>query len=322
MSPISEVEPGIFQVRVPVPFPLRDVNCYLLRERDGWTLIDCGLQDPAAHAAWEEAWRTLGTGPQALTRIILTHAHPDHYGLAGHFQQLSGAPVLVLAHEIDIIRIEWQAEGAHIRLLGEFLQRHGTPEEVARQIVARSLEVLHMLEPQPATLTPVREGDVLALRDCHYRAVWTPGHADGHMVLYGLEDGVLFAGDHVLPKITPNIALWPDLDPNPLRSYLDALDKVDALQVRLVLPGHRAPFADLHGRIAELRAHHAQRAAACRQAAGGGRSAYEICLEVFPGITRVDDVRMALVETLSHLEYLVSEGRLERSDEGTVRYSH
>lgn len=320
MNPVTEVETGIFQVRVPVPFPLRDVNCYLVREGDGWTMLDCGLHDPAAYTAWDAAWRALGTTPQAVRRIVVTHAHPDHYGLAGHFQRLSGAPVFVLDHEISIIRIEWQAEGAHVRLLGEFLQQHGTPAEVTRQIVARSLEVLQMLEPQPAHLSPLHAGDVLALNGCRYRALWTPGHADGHMVLHGEENGVLFAGDHVLPKITPNIALWPDLDPNPLQSYLTSLDKVEALSVRLVLPGHRAPFADLRGRIAELHAHHAQRAAACRQAAGRGRNAYEICLSVFPGIERVDDVRMALVETLSHLEYLVNEGQLERTDRAPVRY--
>ncbi len=121
-------------------------------------------------------------------------------------------------------------------------------------------------------------------------------------------------------KITPNIALWPGLDPNPLRSYLSSLDKLEGLDIAVALPGHRALIHDVRGRVAELREHHRVRAQACWDAAGDGATAYEVCLDVFPRLNSIDDVRMAMVETLSHLEYLVSEGRLERSTDKIVRY--
>jgi Metallo-beta-lactamase-like, C-terminal domain len=125
---------------------------------------------------------------------------------------------------------------------------------------------------------------------------------------------------HILVKITSNIALWPGLDPDPLRSYLASLDKLEGLKRVVALPGHRALIHDVPGRVVELREHHRLRAQECWDAAGGGATAYEVCLKVFPRLKNIDDVRMAMVETLSHLEYLVSEGRLERSEESIVRY--
>jgi glyoxylase-like metal-dependent hydrolase (beta-lactamase superfamily II) len=314
-----EVYAGIFQVRVPVPFPLKNVNCYLVREDDGWSMVDTGLHDGPAFEAWDAAFRELQIGAHDIRRIILTHAHPDHYGLAGHFQRLSGAPVLALDEEIRVVPIEWEPRGAHMRVMGDFLVEQGVPPDMTRCIVERSFEVLSMLEPQPE-LTPVHEGDLVRLGGGEYRALWTPGHADGHMVLHNEQNGLMYCGDQVLMKITPNIGLWPGLDPDPLRHYLSSLDMIERLNVQLAFPGHRALITDLAGRVAELRAHHANRLQACLGAANGERSAYEICMDVFPGIRSVDDVRLAMVEVLSHLEYLVGEQRLERLPGKPERY--
>lgn len=314
-----EIVKGIYQVRVPVPFPLKYVQCYLLRESDGWTMIDTGLHYAPAFQAWDAAFKDLQMDVRDLRRIYLTHAHPDHYGLAGHFQRLSDAPVYALDEEIRVIPIEWAPSGAHMVLLGEFLKQHGMPTDGIEKTVERSLEILRMLEPQPE-LSPLHEGDEVRLGGSAYRIIWTPGHADGHMLLHGFENGLLFSGDHILMKITPNIPLWPGLDPNPLKSYLNSLDKVERLPVKMALPGHRALITDLPGRIAELHEHHRVRAQKCWDGAKDGRSAYEICMHVFEGISSVDDVRLAMVETLAHLEYLVGEKRLEKLAGKVVRY--
>lgn len=317
-SPVKLSE-NIYQVHIPIPFPLVSVNCYLVRDPDGWAMIDTGLHYGPAFQAWDEAFRTLGLQASDLRRIYITHAHPDHYGLAGHFQRISSAPVYALDKEIRVVPIEWQPDGAHMYALAGFFEKHGAPHEVVERVTARSLQVLHMVEPQPV-LSPLYEGNEVCLGGHPYRVIWVPGHADGHLLLHREGDGLLFAGDQILVKITPNIALWPGLDQNPLRSYLASLDKIERLKATVLLPGHRALIHDVRGRVAELREHHRVRAQACWDAAGDGATAYEVCLDVFPRLNSIDDVRMAMVETLSHLEYLVSEGRLERSTDKIVRY--
>lgn len=319
MHSFVKVTEDIVQVHVPIPFPLVSVNCYLVRDGDGWSMIDTGLHYGPAFEAWEQAFSSLGIEPRNIRRIYLTHAHPDHYGLAGHFQRLSSAPVYALDHEIRVVPIEWQSGGAHIHALATFFEQHGAPREAVDRVQVRSLEVLEMLEPQPI-LTPLHEGDEVLLAGETYRVIWVPGHADGHLMLHREGDGLVFAGDQILIKITPNIGLWPGLDPNPLRSYLASLDKMAGMKTTVALTGHRGAIHDVAGRVAELRDHHRVRAELCCNAAADGHTAYQICLKVFPRLKNIDDVRMAMVETLSHLEYLVSEGRLERTGEPVIRY--
>lgn len=314
----TEIARDIFQVQVPVPFPLRAVNCYLVREDPGWTMIDTGLQYAPAHEAWEHAFQTLGIQPPDIRRILLTHAHPDHYGLAGHFQNLTGAPVFLLDREVEIVPLEWRSDGAHMAWIARFFEQNGMPHATVEAVHERQMEVLAMVEPQPV-LSPLYDGQPLQVGGFLYRVVWVPGHADGNTVFFREADGLMFIGDHVLVKITPNIALWPGLDPNPLKRYLESLERVAQLSVTRALPGHRAVIEDLPARITELRAHHAARLDACRRAAAGC-SAYDVCLEIFPGLRSVDELRMAMVETLAHLEYLVAEGLLIREQGAVTLY--
>ncbi|MBI3915335.1 MAG: MBL fold metallo-hydrolase, partial [Chloroflexi bacterium] len=320
MRIIEQITEGVFQVRIPVPFPLKYVQCYLIREEASWTLIDTGLNDAAAFAAWDAAFKELQITPKEIRRIFITHAHPDHYGLAGYFQNLSGAPVYALDEEIRTIAIEWKPNGSHLYLLGDQMIENGVPRDFAKKIVERSFEVLQMLTPQPNELTPLREGEVVQIGGSAYKIHWTPGHADGHLVLHSAENGLLFSGDMILMKITPNIPLWPGLDPNPLKNFLASLGTIERLGAKTAIPGHRALIEDIPGRIVELREHHRNRAQKCWDGAQVGRTAYEICMSVFPTIESVDDVRLAMVETLAHCEYLVGEGRLEKLEGKIIRY--
>jgi glyoxylase-like metal-dependent hydrolase (beta-lactamase superfamily II) len=310
---------NIYQVPIPIPYPLKTVNCYLVRDPDGWTMIDTGMRTPAGLAAWDAAFQTLGITPADVHRIYLTHLHPDHFGLAGYFQQLSGAPVYMLRLEAESVSLFWNVGGPSWGMIAELWTHHGMPADLARMAADQAYAAMPMLMPHP-NVTPLDEGAEVELAGRPYRVVWTPGHSDGHYVLYGWATRLLFAGDHLLVRITPNIGLWPNCDPDPLRSYLASLHKVTSLDVDLVLSGHRTVFTNMRDRIAELLAHHDRRAALCEQLADGGNTAFAISRGVFGNDLSLHDTRFAMVETLAHLEYLAALGRLERVDNGVVTY--
>jgi glyoxylase-like metal-dependent hydrolase (beta-lactamase superfamily II) len=288
------------------------VHCYLLRGEDGWTLVDTAIAFPGA----EEHWRQVGAaldGP--VVRVVVTHFHPDHVGGAEPAAAATGAPVLQggedYARCTDVWgRPDWSGE------LADYLILHGTPAAEADAIRGEAARFGAMIrfvrDPEP-----LGEGDEVA----GWRVLHLPGHADGHLCL--LRDGILVAGDHLLPRITPTIGLYPRSRPDPLGDYLASLERTVEVAPRLALPGHGEPIADPAGRARELIDHHAERLDAVAAAvAGGPRTAYEVSVAVFGDDLGPSDRRFAVAEALAHLEHLRLDGRVARaSDDGCVSYT-
>ena len=308
-----QVAKGIFQVQLPLPFPLRIVNCYVLRDGDGWTIIDTGINYPAGRAAWQVALAKLEIAPKMIRRIILTHAHPDHYGMAGWLAEQSGASVQLAPLEQAFARTAWHAGAANEQAIVDFFQARGMPAELAERIRYSMAETRAMTAPWPATST-IEPGEALRIGGRSFQVIATPGHSDQHLVFYCAEDRLLLCGDAVLIKITPNISLWPHGRPDPLADFLQSLDRLAALHVDLALPGHGPLIHAFGQRLAELRAHHHERLELMEQATGDGATAFTICTTVFPTTAlSPHQLRFAMAETLAHLEYLVGVGRLERA---------
>ena len=306
------VAEGIFQVQLPLPFPLRIVNSYVLRDGDGWVIIDTGINYPAGRAAWQAALVKLEIAPKTIQRIILTHAHPDHFGMAGWLAEQSGAPVQLAPLEQEFVRTAWHAGAANEQAIVDLFQAHGMPTVLAEQVRHSMAETRAMTLPWPTT-SAIEPGVSIQIGARSFQVIATPGHSDQHLVFYCAEERLLLCGDAVLIKITPNISLWPHGRPNPLADYLQSLDLLAALQVDLALSGHGPLIRAFGERLAELRAHHHERLEIMEQATGGGATAFSICTAVFP-ITALSphQMRFAMAETLAHLEYLVVVGRLER----------
>jgi glyoxylase-like metal-dependent hydrolase (beta-lactamase superfamily II) len=307
-----QVAEGIFQVQLPLPFPLRIVNSYVLRDGEGWTIIDTGINYPAGRAAWQAALAALEIAPKTIQRIILTHAHPDHYGMAGWLAEQSGAPVLLAPLEQEFVCTAWHNGAVSEQAIVDFFQAHGMPIELAEQVRRTMADTRAMTLPWPATYA-IEPGVSLQIGARIFQVIATPGHSDQHLAFYCAEDRLLLCGDVVLIKITPNISLWPHGRPDPLADFLQSLDLLAALRVDLALPGHGPLIRAFGERLAELRAHHQERLDIIEQATGGGATAFSICTAVFP-ITALSphQLRFAMAETLAHLEYLVGVGRLER----------
>ena len=285
-------------IRLTLPLPLgpRHVHCYLL---PGGVLVDTGLGLPGI----EEAWRRLSG---RIERVVVTHFHPDHVGAAA----LVGAPVAQGALDYEQCERVWGSDDWPERIRDWFVL-HGVPAELADEALERDRAARGLIRfaPGPELL---REGDEVE----GWRVVDLPGHADGHIGL--LREGVLVAGDHLLPTISPAIGLYPESRPDPLGDYLTSLERTIALAPRLVLPGHGEPIEDPAARAKELVEHHLERLDATERLLGTApRTAYELSLDLFGDLPR-DQRRFAVAETLSHLQRLVHAGRAVR-DEGEDR---
>lgn len=313
----QEILPGIYRLPISMPGPLQAVNAYLLQEEEGWTLVDTGYNLPESREAWRQGLSRLGLTPRDVTGIVVTHAHPDHFGGAGWLQEWTGAPVYMHDREAEVARRLWRRESGEDFL--EMMAAEGVPGSTVAATGEFQLAQYERTLPHPE-VTPVHEGERLHLGARDWEIIWAPGHTDGLMVLWDAAGGVLLANDMVLPKITPNIQWIPGFHPNPLALFLESLGKVGRLPARITLPGHRQPIPDLAGRTREIREHHARRlelvrrlvAEAGRRNGRSGATAWEVAQGLFGELTDMHNIRFGLAETLSHLHYLKAQGRLVR----------
>ncbi|TMB95500.1 MAG: MBL fold metallo-hydrolase [Chloroflexi bacterium] len=285
------VAPGVRRIQVPLPIPaLRIVNAYLIEGAGGWSLVDSGLHTQEAERALLEGLADAGVAMRDVRRAFITLLHPDHMGMAG---MLARASVEVLMHRPEIERAHrvWSPTHELIDETYVFFSRHGMPADVD-------------------------EGGGRA-----ERVRWTPGHTDHHAALVDERDRILFAGDHVLPRITSNVGLYPQSRDDPLGDFLDALRAMRDLPVLHVLPAHGDPFTDLAGRIDELLAHHDARLDAVISALGAReRTAYEVAHDLFPKLRSPHEERFALAETLAHLRHLERMSKVAEVDGKVARW--
>jgi glyoxylase-like metal-dependent hydrolase (beta-lactamase superfamily II) len=307
----ARVVEGVWQIKLPVPFPLEFVSVYLVSGADGWTLIDAGYDYPPAREAWRVGALSAGCDlSRDVARVVVTHFHPDHVGAARWLQEVSAAPVFMMEGEILFARRLWGSPDAE-PFVG-MLVRHGMPREMAEAAAGAMRSGLAL----PEEILPLRAWEKVPMGEGRARVVHAPGHADHQLVLHDEGRRILYAADHLMLGITPNIGLWPETDPHPLARYLGSLASMRGLDADLVLPGHGPVFRDLDGRIGELAAHHAERLEAMRaEITTAPKSAYEVSRSLFRGALTVHQRSFALAETLAHLDHLVFEGRA-RVEEG------
>lgn len=310
---MAPVVPGVHLVKIPVPLPLKYVNCYLARGEDGWHMLDTGLSCPPAFSAWQAAFQELGIEPHGLRRIYVSHGHADHIGLARWFQALSGATIYMLDVEWAAVPA-WADPELYPALISQFYGSHGMPARVVTDVVQAFVRLQRLIGPVPEDVQTLRDGDEVPFGPYRCRVIWTPGHSDGMFCLYAERDGLLFAADHVLPKITPNVSLWPECRPDPLADYLRSLELVRGLPVRQTFQGHGPTGVDLATRAQEILQHHDERLAQVLAAAGPGRTAFDVTSEIFRRDLDSHQLRFAMSEALAHLEYLVFQGALVRTD--------
>ena len=308
-----EAAPGVHRVSIPLPFPPGEVAAWVLEGEDGHVLVDAGMDTPPAREALREAAMELGVTPGSLRHVVLTHAHIDHYGLAGPVREWSGAR-LALHEREEALATRWVHGWPRDRpLVEEHFLAGGIPAELAAALLRASDRIHQRYVHHPPDELLRGERGMLP-GGGGWEWMLTPGHSPGHVVVYHAARGVLITGDHVLPRISPNIGadLFAE---NPLADYLDSLGWLRDLPVELALPSHGEPFRDLPGRIDWIVAHHDARNARTLDALDQPRTAFRITLRLFPDLPP-DNFLHALRETRAHLAYLRGAGAVERDVHG------
>ncbi|PAX08242.1 MBL fold metallo-hydrolase [Sphingomonas lenta] len=313
-----ELAPGLSVLRIAVPGPLRHVNCYLLADDGGTAVVDTGMNTADARAAWD------ALSDLRVSRVIGTHFHPDHIGLAGRLCAEHRAP-------LHMTRGEW--------LLARMLIADAQDEVPAEQVAFWRMagwadeQVAHACERgwagfrrivAPLSLSYVRiaDGDRLAVGGAEWRVVVGSGHSPEHACLLDERRGLLLAGDQVLPRISPNVSV-PISEPesNPLGDWLLSIEKLRGLDPDLlVLPGHGDPFTGLHIRLDQMRDEHLERLDALAVHLAEPRRAVDCFAVLFQRPVGPDMLGMATGEALAHLRRLERDGRAVAEDRDGVRW--
>ena len=322
---LHEVAPGVYWLRMPLPFALDHINLWLLADGDGWTIVDCGFGGDLTRDLWRRIFAS-HLGGRPVTRIIVTHFHPDHFGLAAWLAQEWEAPVLMSEPEFASAQA-WDAGRDPFTREGVFalFRQHGLRFGADEKLLPRETLFRRGAPDVPAQIVPLTDCQVLQIDGRAWRVVSGYGHSPEHAALCCDGLGVLIAGDMVLPRISTNVSVQPDLpDADPLGMFLDSLTRhAECDAGTLVLPSHGLPFHGLRERVKLLHRHHAERLDELLCACDEPRTGAEAMRVLFKRALDSHQTLFAMGETLSHLNYLCRRGQLERASgaDGIYRFT-
>lgn len=326
-----EVAPGVRWVRMALPFALNHINLWLLRDcidgREGWSIVDCCIHRDEAKAAWEQIFANELQGLPVL-RVIVTHMHPDHIGLAHWLCERWKVDLWISSTDYHVARLGCLGPTAYGGdPAAAYFASHGlnAPDAVA-QIKARTGYFPSLVPSLPANYRRMMDADTLAVGAHTWRCISGYGHAPEHIALYCETLNILIGGDMMLPRISTNVSVYeqePEADA--LALFLQSIDKFRALpEDTLVLPSHGKPFTGMHTRIRQLHDHHRARLAEVLQACRGRAcSAFDVLPVLFGRALDLHQTTFAMGEAVAHLNALWHQGRLRRSlhDDGVVRFA-
>ena len=328
-----EIVPGLRWLRMPLPFALDHINLWLLEDGPGWTIVDCGIGSDHTKGLWEQIFTAHsgneppGGQPRAFqaTRVLVTHCHPDHAGLAHWLCQRFGVTLWMSQSEyLTAHAIRENVAGYTPENLLAMYRRNGLSGDDLNKMSLRGNRYRLAVPGFPQNYRRIMDGDEVRIGGRDWRVIMGYGHAPEHVALYSPELGVLISGDMVLPKISTNISVWSiDPDGNPLKQFLDSLKRYAGLpNDTLVLPSHGLPFRGLRERIEQLEEHHRQHFEELYEACERPLSAFEAIPTLFARELDTHQLFFAMGEAMAHLHCLYYQGSLKRQTgaDGVIRY--
>ena len=316
-----EVAPGIHWLSMPLPFQLDHINLWLMEEESGWTVVDTGIGNAQTRGLWEKILEG-----KKVTRVIVTHYHPDHAGNAAWLCQRSGAELWMTQGEyLTAHAVRTSTAGYTADAVLAVFRRNGLDEKRAAAMAGGRNRYAALVPEFPFSYRRIIEGDEVPIGTHRWRAIIGHGHAPEHLSLYCQSLKTLIAGDMLLSTISTNVSVW-SIDPegDPLRLFLDSIARYRELpEDVLVLPSHGRPFRGAHRRVQQLEAHHRDRLAELEQSLKSPKSAAELLSVLFRRPLDAHQTFFAMGEAIAHLHYLHYAGRARRAlgNDGIMRYA-
>ena len=311
----QQVAPGVFWLRMPLPFALDHINLWVLRDGPGWTLVDTGLNSQVTRELWGNLIDTVFAG-RRVQRVIVTHFHPDHFGLAGWLTQRFNVPLWMtegefLAAQLHCAALPLVAREAAVALFAH----HGLDKERQEALRQHKHSYARAVSEPPASFRRIMDGEEIAIDGRHWEVISGYGHAPEHAALYCDDIGTLISGDMILPKISTNVSVWPtEPDGDPLSLFLRSVARHAQLPQRtLILPSHGLPFYGLQIRAAALQEHHRLRLDEVLTACAQPVTAAEIIPVLFRRQLDTHQVSFAMGEAIAHLNHLLYQNKVERT---------
>ena len=303
----TRVSDKIYRIELPIPYPVKTTNVFFVDELPR-TLVDTGIKTEASFEALKKGLEDIGFGLNAIERILITHGHIDHYGQAKTLSSLAGAPVYIHSKEYGRTRSILHSLG----FLKSVLLRNGAPKALVDEAIYFIESAQNLADPLEDAFF-LNDGDSISFRSMAWRTLHCPGHSPGLICFHWPEKKILFTGDHLLKEITPNPILnvsenvFPLRYPS-LREYLTSLEKIERMDLSLLLPGHGEQIHDAKGLIQKVFFHHKERMdLVIAFLSKGEKTPFEIAMDLFPGVPPFE-VFLGISEAVGHLEILREKG--------------
>ena len=321
-----EVKEGLLWVRMPIPIKGLDyINLYLIEDENGWTMVDSGFNSDLIKELWENIFQTKLKG-KPVTRLICTHFHPDHMGLAGWITDRWNIPLTMTFSEWTFGRMLYlEATEQTPDFVIDFYRSVGFNDKMLERVRSRGFnQFSRAMTEVPMGFDRIVDQEIIRIGSRDWQIVVGRGHCPEHACLYSEADGILISGDQVLPRITPHIGVYP-AEPmaNPLKEFIQSIDTFMKFPAdTLVLPAHNDVFTGLHNQLEFYQSHHKDRLNRLKTACVLPQSAIDLLPVLFDRELSDSDKGLAISEGLAHCHYLVGEGELDREcgEDGIWRF--
>ncbi|WP_044878626.1 MBL fold metallo-hydrolase [Paenibacillus sp. IHBB 10380] len=312
MEMVKVERDNIIRVKLPMQGLLQWVNCYLIKGDEGYTLIDTGTPNSQTIKHWEDVLKYLQIGFHNINKIIITHHHIDHYGLAARLQHLTNAPIYMSEKCYQQALKLWDPTFAYEEKLFELFIQNGVPHSLLETYKTDLEAYFHAVQAHPE-IRCMEEGEAVRLGNEEYKVLDTSGHAEGHISLYNEHEQTIFCGDHIIPKILPNLNFTLGFDLNPLDSYMKTLQRHSTMQVKHAFPGHMIAFKKYNERASEILEQYQNRVENMIMYMEQPVSVFEICIKMLFKPLNSEQLKFKMFEILSYIEFLRADGKIEEA---------